>query len=306
MKVIDEAELLRLLPIPDAVDALERAFRGPRRGDPQRIRIELPAGDLLLMPSADAAHAGVKLVTIAPGNAERGRPVVQATYVLFHAETLTPTTLIDGTALTTLRTASVSALAARYLAGEDARRLVIFGAGTQADAHLAAMAAVRPTEEVTIVSRTPDRPRALVKRAEARGLGAPVGYSTAVARGDIVCTCTTSVEPVLDGSLLPPGSHVNAIGAYRPQDRELDDEAIRRARVVVEDREAVLAEAGDLLIPIAAGVVDETHIVADLAEVVRGAKVRRTPADVTVFKSVGIAFEDLAVAAAAVERGTGG
>ena len=125
----------------------------------------------------------------------------------------------------------------------------------------------------------------------------------AVADADIICTCTTSDQPVFDGRLLPDGVHVNAVGAYRPESRELDDETIGRAKIVVETREAALAEAGDLLIPIGAGLIRPSDIAADLGEVVRGANVRTSSDDVTVFKSVGVAFEDLAVAGALVERG---
>jgi ornithine cyclodeaminase len=134
------------------------------------------------------------------------------------------------------------------------------------------------------------------------GLDAGVGAPDAVGDADLVCTCTTSPEPVLQGRLLRPGAHVNAVGAYTPETRELDDEAIRRARVVVETREVAMAEAGDVLIPLRAGVVGAEHVVADLAELVGGAPVRRGQDDVTVFVSVGVAFEDLVVAAAAVER----
>jgi ornithine cyclodeaminase/alanine dehydrogenase-like protein (mu-crystallin family) len=129
-----------------------------------------------------------------------------------------------------------------------------------------------------------------------------VGNPADVARADVVCTCTTSTEPVFDGNELAPGAHVNAIGAYKPTSRELDDTTIRRGPIVVETRAAALAEAGDLLIPMENGVIDETAIVADLAEVVGGATVRHTPEDVTIFKSVGVAFEDLVVATAAHRR----
>lgn len=301
---IDEEDLRRLLPIGDAIDVLDLAFRAPLAEAPQRSRIETPSGELLLMPSYGASYAGVKLVTVAPDNPSRGLPVVQAAYVLFEVPGLTPIATLDGTSLTTLRTAAVSALATRYLARPDARTLVIFGAGVQGSAHLDAMGAVRQIETVRVVSRSAEPAGALATRAEARGLRASVGGAEVVAEADIVCTCTTSAEPLFDGSLLRPGAHVNAVGAYRPDQRELDDETVRRARLVVETREAALAEAGDLLIPIESGVIGRDDIVADLAEVVRGKQVRRTAEDVTVFKSVGVAFEDLVVASAAYERAT--
>ena len=261
---IDADRLARLLPIGDAIDALEAMFAAPLPETPRRVRSETSSGELLLMPAFGSRYVGVKLVTVAPANPSRDLPVVQGTYVLLDAGTLTPVSVLDGTALTALRTAAVSGLATRHLARPDARALVIFGAGVQGNAHLAAIMAVREAH--------------------------------------IVCTCTTSPRPLFDGSQLRPGAHVNAVGAYRPDQRELDDDTVRRGKLVVETREAALAEAGDLLIPIERGVIGRDDIVADLAEIVQGERVRRSSEDVTVFKSVGVAFEDLAVAAAAYER----
>lgn len=302
---IDETQLTSLLPIAAAVDALEAAFADPLPETPLRSHVEAGEGELLLMPSVGPQGAGVKLVTVNPGNPDRGLPLVQGVYVLFAPGTLEPLATIDGAALTTLRTGAVSALATRHLARGDARRLVIFGAGTQAGVHLGAMAAVRPIEEVVVVSRTPARAEALADRAAGMGMRASVGSPEAVRDADIVCTCTTSPTPVFDGSLLAEGAHVNAVGAYTPETREVDDETVRRAAVVVESREAALAEAGDLLLPIKAGVISAEDIAADLSEVVTGTPVRTDPADVTLFKSVGVAFEDLAVARAAVDRMVG-
>jgi ornithine cyclodeaminase len=295
LPLIDADELGRLLPMPAAIDALERAFAEPDLPQaPQRTSFEVTSGDLLLMPAAGDAGVGVKLVTLAPANPGRGLPYVQAAYVLFDAESLSPVAVLDGTALTNLRTAAVSGLATRHLARPDASRLVILGAGATANAHLDAILAVRPIRIVRVVSRSPGPAEALAARARDAG-------PEAVAEADVVCTCTTSERPVFDGALLAPGTHVNAIGAYRPDMRELDDEAVARARVVVETREAALAEAGDLVIPLRAGRIRADHVVADLGELVRGAVVRRGPEDVTVFKSVGIAPEDLVVARAALD-----
>jgi ornithine cyclodeaminase/alanine dehydrogenase-like protein (mu-crystallin family) len=302
VRVIDAAQLTRLLPVSDAVDELESAFAERLPDAPTRMRVEAPAGEVLLMPAVGDAEAGVKLVTVAPGNPDRGLPLIHAVYVLFDGVTLAPVALVDGAALTALRTAAVSALATRHLARPDASRLVLFGAGVQATAHLEAMAAVRPVGQVAVISRTPEPAERLAERARDMGVDATVAVAEAVADADLICTCTTAEEPVFDGSLLRPGAHVNAIGAYRPDTREVDDDTVRRARIVVETREAALREAGDLLIPIESGVISEAAIVADLAEVVRGAGVRRRPEDITLFKSVGVAFEDLVVARAAAAR----
>jgi ornithine cyclodeaminase/alanine dehydrogenase-like protein (mu-crystallin family) len=300
---IDAGTLERVLPMEAAIDALQAAFGADRLpSSPPRTHVGTTGGDLLLMPAHGPQGIGVKLVTLTPANPERGLLFVQAVYLLFDERTQAPRAIVDGTALTALRTAAVSGLATRFLANPDAANLVLFGAGTQAHAHVDAMRAVRPVSRVTVVSRGRERAQTLVEFARRAGLDADVGAPEAVAEADLVCTCTTSTEPVLEGRLLRPGAHVNAVGAYTPAMRELDDEAVRRARVVVETREVAMAEAGDLLIPMAEGIVGSEHVVADLAELVRGAPVRRGRDDVTVFKSVGAAFEDLVVAAAAAER----
>ena len=300
---IGAEDLARLLSMGAAIDVLEAAFGAPALPvAPLRSNLDTPDGSLFLMPAFGPQGLGVKVVTLTASNPERGLPFIHAAYVLFVSGTQAPRAVLDGTALTALRTGAVSGLATRYLARPDARRLVIFGAGVQARSHLEAMRAVRPIEEVVVISRTPDRAEAFVREAVALGLDARVGEPSDAASADLVCTCTTSSEPVLGGSLLAPGAHVNAVGAYTHEMREVDTEGVRRAKVVVETREAAMAEAGDLLIAIDEGAIGPDHVVADLAEVVRGASVRTSDADVTLFKSVGVAFEDLVVACAAVDR----
>ncbi len=286
-----------------AIDALEAAFReeDPSLAAPLRSSLATPSGTLLLMPAAGRSGVGVKLVTLSEHNPRHGLPFLHGLYVLFDRETQRPEAVIDGTELTALRTAAVSGLATRHLARPDAGRLVLFGAGVQAAAHLEAMIAVRPVEEVIVVSRSAEPAAALAERATGMGLRASVGSAEAVAVADLVCTCTTSAVAVFDGRVLAAGAHVNAVGAYLPNDRELDTETVRRAKVVVETREVAMAEAGDVLIPIQEGVIGADHIRADLAEVVRGAEDRPANDDVTLFGSVGMAFEDLVVARAALD-----
>jgi ornithine cyclodeaminase/alanine dehydrogenase-like protein (mu-crystallin family) len=304
LHVIGAEELRARLPMIAAVDALEKAFRTKNPGSgPLRTRVEMPAGTLLLMPAVGEAGVGVKLVSLTPANPDRSLPFIHASYVLFDAETQAPEAVLDGSALTALRTAAVSGLATRHLSRQDAHRLVVFGAGVQAASHLEAMCVVRPVTELVVVSRSRSRAQALVEEGLGRGLAARLGESDAVGDADLICTCTTAEEPLFDGSLLPPGAHVNAVGSYRPETRELDTRTVRRGRVVVETREVALAEAGDLLIPIGEGAIEAADIVADLAELARGATVRRSPDDVTVFKSVGMAFEDLVVARTVVDAG---
>jgi ornithine cyclodeaminase len=303
LRTIDGGELQEALPVTAAIDALESAFlTGPVPEVPLRTHMTLGRGELLLMPAAGDAGVGVKLVTLNPENPGRGLPFIHAVYVLFAPGSLEPLAVIDGQALTALRTAAVSGLATRHLARQDAERLVIFGAGVQAHSHLLAMRAVRDVWRLTVVSRTPAKAQMLVDRARALDMEATVGAPEAVARTDLVCTCTTSPEPVFDGALLQAGSHVNAVGSYQPHTRELDDATVGRGKLVVETREAAMVEAGDILIPMQAGRIGPSAIVADLAEVVKGAPVRSSPEDVTIFKSVGVAFEDLVVARAALDR----
>jgi ornithine cyclodeaminase/alanine dehydrogenase-like protein (mu-crystallin family) len=302
MQLLDAAAIQERLSMRAAIDALATGFRDvdPSAG-PLRIHVDTAAGTLLLMPASGAAGVGVKLVTLTPDNAARSLPFVNAVYVLFDPASQTPEAVLDGAALTALRTAAVSGLATDRLANPSATRLAIFGAGVQARAHLEAMLAVRPVEEVTIVSRTPGPAERLAEAARERGVDASVGDAGAVSRADLVCTCTTSDTPLFEGDHLEAGAHVNAVGSYRPTSRELDTRAMERARVVVESREAAFEEAGELVIPIDAGAFGPEHVVADLSELVRGADVRTSPSDVTVFKSVGLAFEDLIVARAVVD-----
>lgn len=302
LRLIGAEELRARLPMVAAIDVLETAFRtlDPGTG-PLRTSLETPAGSLLMMPAFGEAGVGVKLVTLTSSNPGRGLPYIQAGYVLFDTVTQSPEAVLDGTALTALRTAAVSGLATRHLAREDATRLVVFGAGVQARAHLEAMCAVRPVTELVVVSRSAGPAGSLVQAGLERGLAARAGSPESVAEADLICTCTTSGEPLFDGSLLASGVHVNAVGSHRPDARELDTETVRRGRVVVESREVALAEAGELAIPIAEGAIGRAHVVADLAATVRGAGVRRSTDDLTVFKSVGMAFEDLIVARAIVD-----
>lgn len=301
MKVpfVDADELARRLPMQAAIDALEAAFRdGDPSAAPPRSHLATPAGTLLVMPAAGEQGVGVKLVTLTEGNPGRGLPLIHAVYVMFDAQTQAPRLLIDGGPMTALRTAAVSGLASRLLARADARRLVIFGAGVQARAHLDAMLAVRAISELTVVSRTETTAKGLVGAAASRGVRAGLGRPDAVAAADIICTCTTATAPLFDGAAIAAGAHLNAVGAYQPHTREVDSETVRRSRVVVESRAAAMDEAGDLLVPIGEGLIGADHVVADLQEVVRGAGVRRDDDDVTLFESVGLAFEDLAVAGA--------
>jgi ornithine cyclodeaminase len=301
MRVVAGDELRARLSMTAAIDALDAAFarEDPSLTSPLRTTLATPAGTLLSMPAAGEAGVGVKLVTLSEFNPQRGLPFTQAVYVLFDGTTQAPEAVIDGAELTALRTAAVSGLATRRLANPDASRLVVFGAGVQATAHVEAMHAVRPLSEVVVVGRDPGRTAALVAFANGLGVEARTGTPADVATADLVCTCTTSAVSVFDGHDLADGVHVNAVGAYLADQRELDTETMRRAKIVVETRDVALREAGDVVMAMDEGAIEADGLV-DLAEVVRGRTVRTAPGDVTVFVSVGVGFEDLVVARAAL------
>ena len=295
---LDAAALAERLSMSDAVDALEAALQAglDPAADPQRTSVPTPNGDLLLMPSAAGAVA-VKLVSIAPANPDRGLPRIQGVVVLFDPVTLTPVALIDGAALTTLRTPAVSALAVRHAARADAHRLVVFGSGPQADGHIAAMRAVRPITDVVIVGRDPGRAQALADRWSGRtapGLTTRVGSAADVADADLIVCATTAREPLFDGRSVRPGACVVAVGSHEPSARELDADLVRRSRIVVEDVATALREAGDLIL--ADVPASDLLTLADLVHARRAPQ--REPSPVVV-KTVGMAWQDAVVAAAA-------
>lgn len=299
---IDAAALRALLTEADAADVIETALgRGlDPDSDQDRTVSALPQGQLLLMPSAVPGYAGVKVVTVAPGNPARGLPRVQGAYVLFDGETLTPIALLDAAELTAIRTPAVSAIAVRHLAPPDARRLVVFGTGPQAWGHVQALRSVRPVEHVAVVGRSGTEE--FVERCRAAGLAAERATGPGVvAEADLVACCTTAREPLFPGRLVPDHAVVVAVGSHEPEVREVDEDLVARAAVVVESRHAALREAGDLIVALRAGAIGADHIAADLADLVTGrfAGPRQGPA---LFKSVGMAWEDLVVAGAAYER----
>ncbi|WP_457031822.1 ornithine cyclodeaminase family protein [Kitasatospora sp. P5_F3] len=264
---------------------------------PARSNIPVPAGELLLMPAADTAYAGVKIAGVVPANAARGLPRITGSYLLLDGPTLQPLALLDGIALTSLRTPAVTALALRLLAAPDASHLVLFGSGPQAYAHLDALLAIRPLTRVTVVGRSVEPVVALVTYAQGLGLDAVAGDAGAVAEADLVVCCTTAREPLFDGALVPDHAAVAAVGSHEPTAREVDTVLVERAALYVEARSVALREAGDLLIPGVAG-----SRLANLSELVNGKAVVPTDRP-RFFKSVGMAWQDLAVAAAQYEVG---
>lgn len=291
------------LPFSRLVPALEAAFRGdgtvPER---QHLDVDtLPSNRriLLLMPAWNEALIGVKLVTVTFGNPAKGLSTINSLYCLFDSGTGIPVALIDGTALTLRRTAAASALAAQFLARPDASSLVLIGTGALAPYMAAAHASVRPLRDIAVAGRDASKTAALVARLQAEGLPARscTDLDKAVAAADIVSCATTSKTPVFKGRLVKAGAHVDLVGAFTPDAREADDDLVGRARIFVDTRAGALSEAGDLLQPLASGVIDRSAILGDLNDLCRGGVPMRAASDVTMFKSVGASLEDLAGAA---------
>ncbi|MCC7271306.1 MAG: ornithine cyclodeaminase family protein [Alphaproteobacteria bacterium] len=308
--MIDAAAVERVLDFPSLVAALAAAFREGREV-PLRHHHPIPqptGGDamLLLMPAWSRGGAvGIKIVTFYPDNGARGLPAVLGTYLLLDGETGAPRAVIDGRMLTLRRTAAASALAASYLARPDARRLVIVGTGALAPHLVRAHAAVRPVREVAVWGRRRDRAAALARTRAGEGFAATAvdDLAAAVRAADLVSCATPSDEPLVQGAWLSPGTHLDLVGGFTPAMREADDEAVRRARVYVDTRAGALHEAGDLVQPLRAGVIAEGDVVGDLFDLAAGTVAGRgSPLEITYFKSVGTALEDLAAAELVVAR----
>jgi ornithine cyclodeaminase/alanine dehydrogenase-like protein (mu-crystallin family) len=308
-RFISAEQVRSLLSVQQAADAIERGFL-TRREDSldgvARTVLTVPdrqpgdEGEMLLMPAFGPEGAGLKVVSITRGNQHRGLSTIQGLYVLLSAQSMTPQLVIDGAALTELRTSAVSALATRRLARANSRQLVVFGAGAQGRAHVVAMRAVLPIQHVTVVGSSPQSPRVLelVAALQADGVDAVAGDAGAVARADVVCCCTTSSVPLFANAQLTAGAHVNAVGAYRLDMAELPAASLARALLVVESIEATLSEAGDVVAAIADGALPAEGFAHTLSEVLRGEVARRGASQITIFKSVGLASEDLIIARA--------
>jgi len=305
VRIVDAADIERALTYPALTDALAAAFSAdivvPVR---HHHTIARPGSDatLLLMPAWTAASEGFlgcKLVTVFPDNALRQRPSLYGLYVLLSGETGEPLAILEGRALTAWRTAAASALAARHLARPDASRLVMIGAGALARHLVRAHAAARPIRHVMLWNRTRQNAEALAAALAGTGLAISVvtDLQTAVRRADVVSCATLSAAPLLRGGWIREGTHVDLVGGFTPGMRETDDDAIRLARIYVDTRAGALREAGDIVDPIARGVITPADIAGDLHDLCRGKVAGRTADnDITLFKSVGTAIEDLAAA----------
>jgi len=315
MLTISAAEVDKALTFPGLVETLRIAFRD---GAVQPVRhhhaVERPDGaasTLLLMPAwtdfnaagtSAGGHIGVKIVTVSPDNNAIAKPAVMGLYLLLDGVTGEPQALIDGQRLTQWRTACASALAASYLARKDASRLLVVGAGALSSFLAKAHAAVRPISSIRIWNRTPANAEKVAAALRAEGFPASAAggdLEAELGEADIISSATISTTPLIKGALLRPGTHVDLVGGFTPQMRESDDDAISRARVYVDTRAGATKEAGDIVQPLASGVLKAEAIVGDLHELARGDKQgRQGDGEITLFKSVGAALEDLAAGVA--------
>ena len=305
--IVNQAEVPRLLPMKECIDVMARAFAALARGEaamPVRQILWLPdkAGALGLMPANLMALAalGLKAVTFFPRNEGTDLDSHQGAVLLFEAARGRLLAVIDATSVTSIRTAAVSGLATRLLAREDAGDLALVGSGVEARTHLEAMLLERKIRRVRVASKNLERAKSFADR-ESKRQAIPItpcaSVEEAVTGADLVCTVTSSREPVLRGEWLSPGAHVNAVGASEATAREVDAAVVAKSRLFVDHRESALSEAGDFLIARGEGAVGDAHIRGELGQLITGEVAGRTsPSDVTLFKSVGLAIEDVAAA----------
>jgi ornithine cyclodeaminase/alanine dehydrogenase-like protein (mu-crystallin family) len=315
--VLNGEQVAQLLPMPECIKVMRDALAALARGEalvPLRTVMRVPglSGFLGLMPGyispreGQEGALGLKAVSVFPGNASRGIDTHQGAVLLFEADTGRLSALLDGAAITAIRTAAVSGVATDVLARPDASELAILGAGVQARTHIEAIAAVRPLRRVRIWSRNPEHAAALASELRRR-FGFPIeaapSAEAAVREADVVATVTASPEPILKREWLKEGVHINAVGSSIPTSREIDTATMVAARLFVDRRESALAEAGDLLIAMREGAVTGDHVQAELGEVIIGKNPgRRSAGELTLFKSLGLAVEDVASAAYLVRR----
>jgi len=313
IRILSEEDIRRALPMKEAVAAMKEVFQAVSAGRvtmPTRTHIDIPAhnGTALFMPSyADGfGKIGLKVVNIFPANPKKGLPSIQGIVCLLDGPTGRPLAVLNGTFLTALRTGAASGAATDLLARPDAETVAILGAGVQGRTQLAAMGAVRPVKKVwiyDIVKETAVRFAREMEPVLAVEIVVAESSREALQYADIVCTATVSSTPVFADADTGPGMHINAIGSYQPDVQEIPEQTVLLSLLIVDHRESVLQETGDLLIPMKKGHMLDTHIRAELGEILAGKVVGRTSdQEVTLFKSVGIAVQDLAAATRVFER----
>jgi ornithine cyclodeaminase/alanine dehydrogenase-like protein (mu-crystallin family) len=320
MRTLNASQLRELVPMAEAVELMKAAFASSSRGEtssPLRTPIEMPDGSgvSLYMPAYvpgtgnHPAASGAKIVSAYGANAARGLPMIHAIVVMIDPATGIPIGLIEGGAMTALRTGAVSGAASDLLARADASVLTVIGAGVQGVTQAAAVAAVRSLEKIYVVDVNTESAESFAERlaswdaASAACVEVAASAADVLSASDIVCTATTSSTPVFNDTDIAPGTHINAVGAFTPQMQEIPVETLLRARIVVDQVEAALHEAGDFIIPIESGQLERAAVHEELGQIVNGDLPRRENSDqITFFKSVGNAIQDMIVGAVALER----
>lgn len=317
MLILNASQVRQTLPMPAAVEAMKRAFLAISSGDadmPLRSHLDLAGGSgtTLVMPahvvSGDTDALAVKIVSVISDNPRRGLPRIIATVLAVNPETGEPIALIEGTTVTAIRTAAASAAATDALARPDSGTLAVIGAGVQAREHIAAIHCVRDIRRTCVAARDRAQAERLIEDMSAvdpaiRDITICASADEAVAQADVVCTVTTSAEPVFSPDAIRPGTHINAVGSYQPHTVEIPGETVKAARVFVDHRPSALEEAGDLIVPLESGLIDASHILGEVGEVLAGSIVgRRSASDVTLFKSVGCAAEDCLAASEVLDQ----
>ena len=315
MRILARHDVENLITMREAIVAMEEVFAALAKKEaqvPERTVLTLERSDnsIMFMPGylTKSGGVGLKVVSVFPTNAARGIPSIAAQILLCDLETGEVNAILEGGYITALRTAATTAVATKHLAREDASNFGIFGAGVQAKSQIEAHREVRNLERIIIYD--PDKPKAETLAQHFQPLcgqscrcSVADGPDELVALCDIIVTATTSQTPVFNGDLLRKGTHVNAIGSYKPHVREVDDATIRRSRIFVDSNEHAPRETGDLIIPLKTGVISERHILGELGELVIGTtKGRETSDDITFFKSVGLAVQDIAIAQRVLEK----
>ncbi|MHB2035359.1 MAG: ornithine cyclodeaminase family protein [Nitrososphaerales archaeon] len=306
--VLNREEIEKLLPMSECIEIIEEMFKDLALGKgtlPQRSILPLPNGKgaIALMPGFLDNVVGAKIMTLFSGNVETQYETHQGAVLLFDSENGSLLGIMDSTSITGMRTAAASAVATKTLAREDSTNLAILGSGFQAASHLVAMQLVRKITSVKVWSRNYEHAKEFSRMFDQVEIEPVISVKEAVETADIICTTTRSSQPVLNGEWIREGAHINAVGAYAPSSRELDSEALLRSLLFVDKREAALSEAGDFLIPKREGVITDTHIRGELGDVLLGKIQGRTgDSQITLFKSLGLATEDMAVARGLYQR----
>ncbi len=312
IRILSGEDVRKALPMRQAVETIQKAFAQLSTGEadvPLRTGLPVPRhnGITLIMPGylAGDDQLAVKIVSVFNDNPAKGLPLIHAVVVVVDAETGAPAAIMDGTYLTALRTGAASGAATNLLARQDSHTAAIFGAGAQARTQLEAVQAVRPIQEAWVYDLDPQRARAYVaEMSQALSLEIHIASSPAEAlqQADVICTATTATSPVFNDADLKAGAHINAVGAYTPKMQEIPAETVQRSKVVIDHHQASMAEAGDLLIPLKQGLISKDDIYAELGEIAAGLKPgRQSPQEITFFKSVGVAVQDVAAANAVLQ-----